>query len=827
MPCTLELQPAVLSPEDARDRTRLGATPVGDGTSFVVVAPHASAVDLCLLQTDGAGAVVSERRVGMHGPQRGAWGAHVSGVGPGQRYAYRVHGEWNPSEGLLANPRKLTLDPYARALEGAPVLGPEIFAHEVDADYNPLYVPFTPSALDSAGHVAVGVVTGPSFPVVPGPKVPQERTVIYETHVKGLTLNMSGVPPELRGTYAGLAHPVTVNYLKNLGVTTIEVLPIHASFSEVFLLTRGRTNYWGYSTLSYFAPEPSYATRAARRAGPQAVLDEVRGMVSILHEAGLEIIMDVVYNHTCESGMSGPSLSLRGLDDLEYYLHAPHRPAQYIDVTGTGNTVDFRSTRAVQLTLDSLRYWAGDVGVDGFRFDLAVTLGRNATEFHPHHPLLVGMATDPLLSGVKLIAEPWDVGPGGWRTGEFPAPFHDWNDRYRGTVRSFWLADVSEMTRGRPGSGVRDLATRLAGSADMFSHGEYPGGRGPLASVNFVTAHDGFTLRDLVSYDHKNNLANGEDNRDGTDDNRSWNHGTDGDVPEGIDAGPLEVLRRRSSRNVLGTLLVSAGTPMLLGGDEMGRSQLLLPGLPDLLVRLGPGALAERPHRHHALPAAPARRAPGHAPGRLRLRPARGRGRDRRPGLVPGRRRAHAGLDVARPGHAGDPDAALGPDAGRRRPARHHQRLPRPGRRGPARRPWQGLAPDLGLDLAGAAAAQLGLRPGAAGEAGPGGALAGDQPRGGAGRAHGRHRLPPGPPRGHHDPGVPDHAHLPVRRAPGARRRARPGPGPRPRAGPVAPAAPALPDGARAGSRRRRPAAPGPRWNRSERPPGECVRPPQ
>ena len=573
MPCTLELQPAVLSPEDARDRTRLGATPVGDGTSFVVVAPHASAVDLCLLQTDGAGAVVSERRVGMHGPQRGAWGAHVSGVGPGQRYAYRVHGEWNPSEGLLANPRKLTLDPYARALEGAPVLGPEIFAHEVDADYNPLYVPFTPSALDSAGHVAVGVVTGPSFPVIPGPKVPEERTVIYETHVKGLTLNMSGVPPELRGTYAGLAHPVTVNYLKNLGVTTIEVLPIHASFSEVFLLTRGRTNYWGYSTLSYFAPEPSYATRAARRAGPQAVLDEVRGMVSILHEAGLEIIMDVVYNHTCESGMSGPSLSLRGLDDLEYYLHAPHRPAQYIDVTGTGNTVDFRSTRAVQLTLDSLRYWAGDVGVDGFRFDLAVTLGRNATEFHPHHPLLVGMATDPLLSGVKLIAEPWDVGPGGWRTGEFPAPFHDWNDRYRGTVRSFWLADVSEMTRGRPGSGVRDLATRLAGSADMFSHGEYPGGRGPLASVNFVTAHDGFTLRDLVSYDHKNNLANGEDNRDGTDDNRSWNHGTDGDVPEGIDAGPLEVLRRRSSRNVLGTLLVSAGTPMLLGGDEMGRSQ--------------------------------------------------------------------------------------------------------------------------------------------------------------------------------------------------------------------------------------------------------------
>ncbi|MBE6481712.1 MAG: glycogen debranching protein GlgX [Actinomyces ruminicola] len=573
MSSTPELQPAARADSAASDRTRLGATLVEDGADFVVVAPRAEAVDLCLLETDSTGAISSEARIGMHGPFRGAWSAHVPGVRAGQRYAYRVHGQWNPSEGLLFNPRKLLLDPYARAVDGAPRLGPELYAHAVDADLAPTYVPFIPSELDSAGHTALGVVTGEQFPVVPGPKVPEERTVIYETHVKGFTHSMPGVPPELRGTYAGLAHPAAVSHLRSLGVTTVELLPVHAAFSEAFLLQRERTNYWGYSTLSYFAPEPSYATRAAREAGPQAVLDEFRGMVSLLHEAGLEVIMDVVYNHTCESGMDGPALSLRGLDNLEYYLHAPHRPAQYVDVTGTGNTVDFRSTRAVQLVLDSLRYWAGDVGIDGFRFDLAVTLGRDASEFQSRHPLLIAMATDPVLQNAKLIAEPWDIGPGGWRTGEFPAPFHDWNDRYRGTVRSFWLHDASEMSKGRPGNDLRDLATRLSGSADMFGYGEYPGGRGPLASINFVTAHDGFTLRDLVCYDYKHNLANGEDNRDGTDDNRSWNHGFEGPLPEGMGGGPIEILRRRSSRNVLGTLLVSAGTPMLLGGDEMGRTQ--------------------------------------------------------------------------------------------------------------------------------------------------------------------------------------------------------------------------------------------------------------
>ena len=578
MPAQTAVEPALTGPEDARDRTRLGATPVDGGTDFVVVSPRADAVDLCLLDLDDAGSVVRERRTGMHRHGRGAWSVHVPGVGPGQRYGYRVHGRWDPAEGLLFNPRKLLLDPYARAIDGAPELGPELYAHAVDDSLSPTAQPLEPSSLDSLGHVALGVVTEEPFPVVPGPHVPAERVVVYETHVKGLTINMPGVPTGLRGTYAGLAHPSTVEYLRSLGVTTIELLPIHASFSEAFLLQNGRRNYWGYSTLSYFAPEPSYATAAARAAGPQAVLDEVRGMVSILHEAGLEVVMDVVYNHTCESGVTGPTLSLRGLDNLEYYLHAPQRPAQYVDVTGTGNTVDFRSTRAVQLCLDSLRYWHEHVGIDGFRFDLAATLGRNAAEFQARHPLLIGMTTDPVLQGATLIAEPWDVGPGGWRTGEFPDPFHDWNDRYRGTVRSFWLHDASELSKGRPGMDLRDLATRLAGSADLFGHGEYPGGRGPLASVNFVTAHDGFTLRDLVSYDYKHNLANGEDNRDGTDDNRSWNHGFEGPVTDsalelGMDLGPIEVLRRRSSRNVLGTLLVSAGTPMILGGDELGRSQ--------------------------------------------------------------------------------------------------------------------------------------------------------------------------------------------------------------------------------------------------------------
>lgn len=541
----------------------LGATYNGSGTNFALYSSAATGVDLCLFDDEG-----HEERVALKEVDGDVWHAYLPGIFPGQKYGYRVAGPYDPASGHRCDPSKLLLDPYAKAISGEVTPSQTLYSYSFDN-------PEVRNEEDSAGHTMRSVVINPYFDWGHDrpPNHEYHETIIYEAHVKGLTYQLPGVPEELRGTYAGLAHSVTVEHLKALGITTIELLPIHASVSEPFLTKRGLSNYWGYSTLSYFAPEPSYATAAARAAGPQAVLDEVRGMVSMLHEAGLEVVLDVVYNHTCEGGVDGPSLSLRGLDNLDYYLHAPYLPAQYMDVTGTGNTVDFRATGAIRLVLDSLRYWVTEVGVDGFRFDLATTLGRHAAEFSPRHPLLTAIATDPVLSTVKLISEPWDVGPGGWRTGQFPEPFQDWNDHFRDTTRSFWLHDASEISKGRLGSDLRDLATRLSGSADLFSHGEFPGGRGPLGSVNFVAAHDGFTLRDLVVYDHKHNLANKEDNRDGNSNNRSWNHGFEGDVVEGINGGPIEVLRRRSMRNLLATVLLSAGTPMLVAGDEMGRTQ--------------------------------------------------------------------------------------------------------------------------------------------------------------------------------------------------------------------------------------------------------------
>jgi glycogen debranching enzyme glgX len=354
-------------------------------------------------------------------------------------------------------------------------------------------------------------------------------------------------------------------------VTAVELLPIHAKMSEPFLVDKGLPNYWGYNTLSYFAPEPSYATRAAQEAGPLAVVDEVKAMVQSLHEAGLEVILDVVYNHTCEGGIDGPTVSWRGLDQTTYYMTYQENPAVLMDTTGCGNSLDFRRSPVIRMTLDSLRYWVSEIGVDGFRFDLAVTLGRNGEHFDASHPFYMAMVTDPLLSTVKLINEPWDLGPNGWNTGRFPAPTADWNDHFRNTVRSFWLAQPRSITSGGGGGDLRDLATRLAGSADHFGHGRIPGGRGTYASINFITAHDGFTLRDLVSFNDKHNEANLEDNRDGSNDNMSWNHGWEGflNVPREI-----AVARRRSMRNMLGTLILAAGTPMLTAGDELGRSQM-------------------------------------------------------------------------------------------------------------------------------------------------------------------------------------------------------------------------------------------------------------
>ena len=570
------LTPAPAADRGARSLARLGARTVAGGIDVVVMASQASAVDLVLLD-DTAHDGGAERRVGLLRARHGLWHAHVPDVEAGARYGLRVHGEWNPAAGLFHNPHKLLLDPYARGLEGSLSYVPEIFGHRVAdarATHGGLEVL---DDRDSAPFVPVGVITAESDPATTRarldarPRVPASRTVIYEAHVRGFTLLHPDVPEELRGTYAGLAHPAVIDHLTRLGITTLELLPIHAFATEHAIAARDLPNYWGYSTLSYFAPEPSYATRAARDAGAEAVVAEVRTMVDALHAAGIEVVLDVVYNHTCEGGMDGPVLSLRGLDNTGYYLHDGATPARYADVTGTGNSLDFRRQRVVQLTLDSLRYWASEIGVDGFRFDLAVTLGRKAGEFEPDHPFLVALASDPVLADVKLIAEPWDVGPSGWRTGQFAPPMQEWNDRFRDSLRRFWLADAAALAHGGHGTphDLRDLATRLSGSADMFHRFD----RGPSASVNYVTAHDGFTLADLVSYDHKHNEANREENRDGSDNNLSWNHGVEGPAEGTGPAADLLPVCRRSIRNILGTLLVSAGTPMITAGDEFGRTQ--------------------------------------------------------------------------------------------------------------------------------------------------------------------------------------------------------------------------------------------------------------
>jgi glycogen operon protein len=570
-------------------------TPDG-GIDVAVVASHATGVDLCLVDVADPSrderdpARYRERRVPLDGPTYGVWHAHVTGVAPGQRYGFRAHGPWDPAAGHRHNPAKLLVDPYARGLAGEVAYGPETLGSpgrpRGDDPATPdgrwwLADPYGEAdPTDSIAHVPHSVVMPdlPRAPAMTRPRVPWSDTVVYEAHVRGLTQRNPDVPEQLRGTYAGVAHPATIAHLKELGVTTLELLPIHASVSEPRLVAQDLSNYWGYQTLGFFAPHAAYATKGARERGPAAVLDEVRGMVHLLHEAGIEVILDVVYNHTCEGGQDSLHLSWRGLDNALYYLHDGGTPARLADVTGTGNTLDFRRVRVVQLALDSLRYWADVVGVDGFRFDLAVTLGRGHYGFDPDHPFLVGLQTDPVLSGLKLVAEPWDVGPRGWRTGQFPPPMAEWNDKFRDAVRGFWLDAPRQGSRGHEMRGMRELATRLAGSADLFGRSDPPLVRGPVASINYVTAHDGFTLADLVAFDHKHNWANGEDNRDGHGHNLSWNHGVEGHAPTGDDESTepwsaVVPLRRRSQRNLLAMLVLAAGTPMLTAGDELGRSQ--------------------------------------------------------------------------------------------------------------------------------------------------------------------------------------------------------------------------------------------------------------
>ncbi|MDN4478777.1 glycogen debranching protein GlgX [Demequina sp. SYSU T00039] len=537
---------------------RLGVHLVEGGADVAVFAAHATAVHLCLFEGDDR----TETRIALHGPVNGIWHAFVPGIRAGQRYGFRASGPWQPKQGHRYNPAKLLLDPYGRGIEGRMAAMTEMGSKALLSSRD---------ATDSAPLMPRSVVTEkPSGPwQTPHPRVPWTDTVIYETHVKGFTKLMPGVPEELRGTYAGLAHPAAIEYLQGLGVTAVELLPIHAFAPEPHLEHGGLSSYWGYSTLGFFAPHAPYATEAARAAGAQAVQDEFCGMVDLLHQAGLEVILDVVYNHTCEGSSSDRVLSWKGLDNHLYYRSQPHAPQHYDDTTGTGNTLDFGVSIVTKMALDSLRYWATEMRVDGFRFDLAATLGRTGQGFSSNHPFLVGLTTDPVLGSLKLIAEPWDIGLGGWQVGNFPQPMTEWNDRFRDYARSFWLQQGAAHAGQRHHPSAPELATRIAGSSDLFGHSAPYGMRGPIASINFVTAHDGFTAHDLTAYNGKHNEANGEDNRDGTDNNRSFNHGVEG----ATDDEAILHARRRSLRNLLGTLLISAGTPMLLGGDEFGRSQ--------------------------------------------------------------------------------------------------------------------------------------------------------------------------------------------------------------------------------------------------------------
>ncbi|MEV0286064.1 glycogen debranching protein GlgX [Kribbella sp. NPDC050820] len=524
---------ATAAPSALDTGLHLGAVVQTDGTTFTLWAPAAERVELALIADDGSQRNLDLAHTGEF------WTGFAPGVGHGQRYGYRVHGPFDPSHGLRFNPSKLLLDPYARAIDGS-------------LDYSSPLI-YDSSDGDSAGHVPVGVVVAESEPPPPISRpVHWGETVIYELHTKGFTKRHPDVPEHQRGTYAGLAHPSVIAYLTDLGVTSVELLPIHHFLTEPAIAARGLPNYWGYNSLGYFAPHAPYASSGSR--GEQVA--EFKAMVAAFHAAGIEVILDVVYNHTAEGGFDGPTLSFRGIDNRAYY-RLGHGGTTY-DVTGTGNSVDTSHPQVRRLMMDSLRYWVEEMGVDGFRFDLAVTLIRN--ERHEvdtiDHPFLAEVAADPVLGRVKLISEPWDIGPFGYQVGNFGTPWSEWNGKFRDSVRDVWR---------NTSDGVKDLAYRLSGSSDLYGDD----GRYPYASINFVTAHDGFTLRDLVSYDHKHNEANHEDNRDGTDDNRSWNCGVEGET-----ADPAVIaLRKRQMANLMSTLILSTGVPMLTAGDECGRTQ--------------------------------------------------------------------------------------------------------------------------------------------------------------------------------------------------------------------------------------------------------------
>jgi isoamylase len=545
----------------------LGATWDGAGTNFALFSHVAERVELCLFSGDGGPHSAAETRVTMTEMDGFVWHCYLPGIGPGQRYGYRVHGPYEPASGHRCNPAKLLLDPYAKAVEGTVRWSRRLFGHRVSGaaflagvlpdGTLPAGIPpggTVRSLSDSARVMPRSVVASTDFDWGDDhpPAVTPRDTVIYEAHVRGLTMRHPDIPAELRGNYAALAHPAIIGHLRELGVTTVELLPVHQHVPEPVLARRGLSNYWGYNSIGFFAPHNEYSSSGQR--GEQ--VHEFKTMVRALHQAGIEVILDVVYNHTAEGAGSGPTLCFRGIDNAAYYRLRGDDLGGYADDTGCGNSLNVRHPRALQLVMDSLRYWVSDMHVDGFRFDLAPVLAREQGPVDPCAAFYRMAGQDPLLSQVKLIAEPWDAGQGGYRLGDFPAPWWEWNGKYRDEIRDFW--------RGQPDT-LPALASRLAGSSEIFG----PSGRRPAASVNYITCHDGFTLRDLVSYNGKHNEANGEGNRDGSDDNRSWNCGA-----EGPSADPEVIgLRERQRRNFIATLFCSQGIPMLLAGDELGRSQ--------------------------------------------------------------------------------------------------------------------------------------------------------------------------------------------------------------------------------------------------------------
>ena len=520
----------------------LGATWDGRGTNFALFSEIAERVELCLF-VDG-----DETRIDLTEVDGFVWHGYVPEVGSGTQYGYRVHGPWDPVEGVLCNPAKLLLDPYAKAIQGAVTADDALFGYDLG------FSRYRPSTMDSAACTMRSVVINPFFDWDGDrpPCVPYYATVIYEAHVRGLTLRHPQIPPAQRGTYAGLAHPVMIDHLKRLGITAVELMPVHQFVNDLNLMAQGLTDYWGYSTIGYFAPHNGYSS--AGDLGGQ--VGEFKAMVKRLHMAGIEVILDVVFDHTAEGNHLGPMLSFRGIDNAAYYRLHDDDPRYNVDYSGCGNSLEVRHPHVLELVMDSLRYWVLEMHVDGFRFDLATVLARELHEVNRLSAFFDMVQQDPVVSQVKLIAEPWDMAEGGYQIGNFPPLWTEWNGKYRDTIRDFWRGQLATLP---------EFASRLTGSGDLY----LSTGRRPVASINFVTCHDGFTLRDLVSYNHKHNEANGHDGQDGWDDNRSWNCGVEGPT----DDPDVMALRRRQQRNFLATLLLSQGVPMLLGGDEVGRTQ--------------------------------------------------------------------------------------------------------------------------------------------------------------------------------------------------------------------------------------------------------------